>query len=146
MEKTYVIDDVEYVITPPYLAVLQQVSHYLSRAGVTEGMSPAEIAMAVGERLPDALAAMLTPRGMHPRDKDLAALAETFRWSDEIAEQAGSVVEDFFAQPGAVRGFVGLISARANLALPLLPRIHATTETLPDGSDSQTSSITPSSS
>lgn len=146
MEKVYVIDDVEYVITPPYLAVLQHVSHYLSRAGVTEGMSPAEIAMAVGERLPDALAAMLTPRGMHPRDKDLAALAEAFRWSEKVAVSAAEVVDDFFAQPGAVRGFVGLISARSNLALPLLPRICATPETLPDGSDSQTSSSTPPSS
>lgn len=64
-----------------------------------KGMGETELMLAivgvVGDKLPDALAVVLTPEGVELKDKDLKALAREIEFAIP-PDQAFQVIEDFF--------------------------------------------------
>lgn len=58
--------------------------------------NPAALVASLGDRLPRALAVVLTPDGAHPKDKDIEALAAELAYM-LTPEDVMRVVDDFFS-------------------------------------------------
>lgn len=94
-QKKYEIGGTVYVQRPLVLGQIRQLSDVLSGMTISGDATPASVILAVAERLPMALAVVLTPEGVTLPDKDLKALAEKIEF-EISAEQVVEVVEDFF--------------------------------------------------
>ena len=126
--KTYYIGGKTYEQRP---LVLGQVKQLLA---VTEGVAiprmidlsgniavnMVELVYLMGDRLPEAMAVVLTEQGTAPRDKDLQALAGELRWA-VLPDQALDIVSDFFVGnplSSFLEKLAGL-TGKLNTALPL---------------------------
>jgi len=95
MAFTYKIDGTIFVQMPLVLGQLRQLLAVLKNVEIPAVADALGLIQAVGDRLPEALAVVLTERGQSPRDKDLAALADRLAFS-VTPETTLQVVEDFF--------------------------------------------------
>ncbi len=95
MEKTYAINGKTYVQRPLVLGQAAQLLALLKGVTLPGEATALGLVAALGERIPDALAIVLTEEGMSPRDKNLSALAEelAFFLPPETALEA---VDHFF--------------------------------------------------
>ncbi|NPU84373.1 MAG: hypothetical protein HPY65_07775 [Syntrophaceae bacterium] len=119
----YLINDKTYVQTPLVLGQVRQLLEVLKDFRLPEEFTAPQLMELLGpDRLPAALAVVLTEEGKSPRDKDIAALAADLEFSI-TAEMALQVVNDFFAcNPissllAGMRGALG--SMMTNLAVAL---------------------------
>lgn len=94
-EKTYQIDGTTYTQRPLVLGQLRQLRQVLTGFVVPSNLTPADIIASLEDKLPQALAILLTPEGAKIKDKDLDALASELENSLEL-ETAIEVIEDFF--------------------------------------------------
>lgn len=94
-EKRYDIGGVLYVQRRLVLGQVRQLLDILRDLTIPGNIDAAGLMMALGSRLPKALAVVLTPEGVQPRDKNLDLLAEEIEFLIET-EQALEVIEDFF--------------------------------------------------
>lgn len=95
MEKTYDLGGTTYVQRPLVLGQIRQLLEQLDGLTFDAAAGVAAIVSALGDRLPLALAVVLTPEGSSPRGKDLPALADEIEFGispDQVLE----VIEDFF--------------------------------------------------
>mgnify|MGYP001160557200 FL=1 len=93
--KTYKIGGITYQQRPLVIGQVKQLLTVLEGLTIPSDIDMMGLVATLGDRLPDALAVILTPDGMSPKDKDLKKLSEELAFSLEI-EQAMEVVEDFF--------------------------------------------------
>jgi len=93
--RQYKIGDKIYIQRPLVIGQVKQLLAELQGIVIPSNVDVIDLVAAIGDRLPDALAVILTPSGMSPKDKDLKKLSEELAFSLEI-EQAMEVVEDFF--------------------------------------------------
>jgi len=96
MEKTYAINGKTYVQRPLVLGQAAQLLALLKGVSIPGEATALAIVAALGERIPDALAIVLTEEGTSPRDKNLPALAEEFAFALP-PETALEAVDHFFA-------------------------------------------------
>ena len=54
------------------------------------------LTIALSDKIPDTLATVLTPEGMHPKDVDVKALAAEIEWSLSDESIVSQVLTDFF--------------------------------------------------
>jgi len=96
-EYRYEIGGNVYVQRMLVLGQVRQLTGLLQELRIEpEKLDAAGLLTLLGERLPEALAIVLTEEGKSPRDKDLKALAEEIEFSIE-AETVVQVIEDFFS-------------------------------------------------
>lgn len=95
MEKKYQIGGTTYIQRPLVLGQMKQIREVIGGMVIPATFTPAEIIQLLEDRLPLALAVVLTPEGFSPKGKDLVAIAEQIDFAIEL-ETAMEVVEDFF--------------------------------------------------
>ena len=96
-EYRYEIGGKVYVQRTLVLGQVRQLTGLLQELRIEpEKFDAAGLLALLGERLPEALAIVLTEEGKSPRDKDLKALAEELEFSID-AETVVKVIEDFFS-------------------------------------------------
>jgi len=96
MEFTYEIGGRTYVQRPLVLGQLKQLLNVLKNMQIPADADAIGLVNALGDCIHEALAVVLTEKGMSPRDKDIAALAQELAFS-MTPEEALRVIEDFFA-------------------------------------------------
>jgi len=94
-EKRYEIGGKTYVQRTLVLGQVKQIREVIAGLVVPSPLNVPDIMAALDDRLPLALAVVLTPEGESPRKKDLQSLADELEFSIE-AETAVEVIEDFF--------------------------------------------------
>jgi len=95
-EKTYEINGKTYVHRPQVLGQLKQLEELLKGTNIPAGAGAMGIVEALGDKVPIALAIILTGQGKSPQDKDLEALAAEMLWGVDLA-QTMEIVDDFFS-------------------------------------------------
>jgi len=95
-EKTYEINGKTYVHRPQVLGQLKQLEELLKGTNIPAGAGAMGIVEALGDKVPIALAIILTEQGKSPQDKDLEALAAEMLWGVDLA-QTMEIVDDFFS-------------------------------------------------
>jgi hypothetical protein len=125
-EKRYEIDGQTFVQRPLVLGQWRQLSAALSGVAVSPDMTPAELILALGPRLFEALAVILTPISCSsPRDKDLTSLADTIEWG--IApETAVEAITHFFELNPISSVLSGLTALAAQLKARMIDGIGST--------------------
>ena len=114
---TYEINGKKYVQKPLVLGQLRQLTGVLKGVAWTQGTDVADIIALIGDRLPSALAVVLTEEGASPGKKDVEALARELEDALD-ADTAVKVVEDFFTSNPVVsllerlRGLAGKMTAK----------------------------------
>ena len=93
--RQYKIGDKIYIQRPLVIGQVKQLLAELQGIVIPSNVDVIDLVAAIGDRLPDALAVILTPDGMSPKDKNLKELSEELAFSITI-EKALEVVEDFF--------------------------------------------------
>jgi len=78
------------------LGQLRQLGQVLTGIRLPQPVTQEAVALALADRVNEALAVVLIPEGQEPRDKDNAQIAAELDWSIE-AEQTLEVIRDFFA-------------------------------------------------
>jgi len=91
----YEIGGKTYIQRKLVLGQIRQLMAILDGLKVDMGMSTLDLVAALTDRLPRALAVVLTPEGVAPREKDIAKLAEEIEFEID-PETTLRVVEDFF--------------------------------------------------
>jgi hypothetical protein len=91
----YEIGNKTYVQKPLVLGQIQQLFEHLEGLSLPKSRNIFEIAQALGNRLPIALAIVLTEEGHSPRDKDLEKIADEIEFSIDV-EMTSKAIEDFF--------------------------------------------------
>jgi hypothetical protein len=94
--KEYAIGDKAWQQRPLVLGQVKQLLDVLKGLEIPEGVGPTEIIGILGDRLPLALAIVLTEKGKSPRGKDLSAAAGELEFSI-TPEQILEVIADFFS-------------------------------------------------
>lgn len=94
-EKRYTIGDKTYIQRPLVLGQMKQIREVLNGLAFPSRLTVPDIIEALEDRLPLALAVVLTPEGLPVKGKDLPALADELEGALEL-ETAIEVVEDFF--------------------------------------------------
>lgn len=94
-DKRYLIADRTFVQRPLVLGQFPQMVEVLKGVMIPADGSPMSIAVAMADKLPEAMAVVLTPEGQPVKDKDLAELAGFFADNMELPT-ACEVIEDFF--------------------------------------------------
>lgn len=94
MEYRYEIGGKVYVMKPLVLGQVQQLMRVLENVRFI-GFSPLEVLTALGAKLSEFLAVVLTPEGTLLKDKDVRKLAEELEQNATL-EDALRVLEDFF--------------------------------------------------
>lgn len=148
-EKRYRIGEKIYVQRPMVLGQLRQLFGVLKGVSIAVPIDAINLIAVLGERLPRALAIVLSPEGVHPKDKDLEALALEIEYAIPL-DQVVEVVEDFFGcnplpllleKMGRVAGAIGT----ARMPEESIPSVSSSAEeTSPEGTPS--SGATPSTS
>ncbi len=93
--RQYKIGDKIYIQRPLVIGQVKQLLSVLEGLNIPSDVDVLKLIAILGDRLPDALAVILTPDGMSPKDKNLKELSEELAFSITI-EKALEVVEDFF--------------------------------------------------
>lgn len=91
-ERRYEIRGKVYIQRPLVLGQIKQLLDIIGDVKVTEG-SVAEVIRVLGDRLPSALAVILTEDGVNPRTKDISAVVEDMYYMPP--ETALEVIENF---------------------------------------------------
>ncbi len=134
MMKEYDIQGRIFVQRPLVLGQIQQLLRVLDGISLPEPLTLASLLDALGERLYQAVAVVITEKGCSPGDKDIEELAGWIRWSVD-AETMLRIVDDFFVmnpvsslleQAGAL---IGALSRRLQEEAP-----RATGSTKPSSS------------
>lgn len=94
--KTYDIDGKTYEMPPLVFGQWQQLNKIMAQVEMPAELSPRNIVAAIGTKLDQVLAVILTEQGKKPQDKDLVVEAEHLAFSME-PEQVAEVITDFFA-------------------------------------------------
>lgn len=96
---SYVINGITYIQKPLVLGQIRQITSVIKKiaegGGLPTGGTPFEWIEILGDKLPLALAVVLTPEGGDPRSKDLAALGDELEFNI-LPDQVIQVVTDFF--------------------------------------------------
>lgn len=95
-EKTYEINGKTYVHRPQVLGQLKQLEDLLRGVSLPGFVDIPALIAALGDKVPQALAIILTEQGKSPADKDLTAIAAEMAWGVNI-EQTMEIVDDFFS-------------------------------------------------
>jgi len=95
MEKRYEIGGKTYIQRPLVLIQHKQIKNVLTGLEIAENFTVLDIIEVLEDRLPQALAVVLTEECMSLRDKNLAALADELQYTIQ-PETAFEVIEDFF--------------------------------------------------
>jgi hypothetical protein len=96
--KKYTIGGTVYELLPPVFGVMRHVSFFCRDAG--EGVTTVEDLQRVLKDESGAfIAGLITPKGVHPADRDLEAITRAVDWEDE-GDTHADIVSDFFGQPG----------------------------------------------
>ena len=74
---------------------VQQLTNLLTGLAFSSDMTPAEMVGIIGDKMPVALAIVLTEQGKSPRGKNLTELAEELAF-DTSVEMVVKIIEDFF--------------------------------------------------
>jgi hypothetical protein len=74
---------------------VQQLTNLLTGLAFSSGMSPVDMVGIIGDKMPVALAIVLTEQGKSPRGKNLTELAEELAF-DTSVEMVVKIIEDFF--------------------------------------------------
>lgn len=145
--KTYTIGGQDYDLLPMVLGVLYDLvrigANVLGSAGKAAHWN--EVLAAMGPRRGMFLAAMLTPKGVHPKDRDLEAMGEEITWgcSGTLAEE---IAGDFFAQGDAVRELEGMtVSLVRTMGALVVPSGGASSSSSPSGPSASSPEATSSS-
>lgn len=93
---TYEIGGKTYIQRPLVLGQVRQLLDVLQGAVIPGNVDALGLVSVLGDKLPLALAAVLTEEGQSPRGKDIPALAGELEFAIS-PEQAIAVIEDFFA-------------------------------------------------
>ncbi len=96
MEFTYEIDGRKFIQRPLVLGQLRQLLSVLKTVEIPGDANAVGLIDACGDRLPEALAIVLTEEGSSLKDKNIAALADMLSFS-VTPELALQVIEDFFS-------------------------------------------------
>lgn len=92
---SYEIGEKTYEQKPLVLGQLRQLLDVVAGTLIPHGADAMALVAALGDKLPRALAIILTPEGVNLRNKDIDALAANLEF-DISLEQSMQVVEDFF--------------------------------------------------
>jgi len=95
IEKKYDIGGKTYIQKPLVLGQLRQLLAVLKEVEIPADANVPCLIDVLGAHLPDALAVILNPEGISPRDKELGALADEIEFTI-TPEQIFEVVDDFF--------------------------------------------------
>ncbi|HOW54299.1 MAG TPA: hypothetical protein PLR60_06535 [Syntrophorhabdaceae bacterium] len=95
-EFTYVIDGETYTQRPLVLGQIGQIMGLVNGIEITESTTTGDIVALLDDRLPEAVAVILTPRGVKIKDKDLPAIADRFREHMDL-QTAMEVVDNFLS-------------------------------------------------
>jgi hypothetical protein len=112
--KTYSVNGKTYYQRKLVLGQIEPLIAFLEDVTFAE-LSAAGIVKALGGKLPKVLAIVVTPEGESPRDKDVAALAETLAAEMDI-ETALEVAADFLSF-NPVSSIFGRINGIMNLLM-----------------------------
>jgi hypothetical protein len=93
--KTYEIGDKKYEQRPLVLGQIRQLQEVIQGMRLDPAAGNIGLITALGDKMPQALAVVLIPEGVAPKDKDLAALAKDIEFTI-FPEQIFEVVNDFF--------------------------------------------------
>ncbi len=93
--RQYKIGDKIYIQRPLVIGQVKQLLSVLEGLNIPSDVDVLKLIAILGDRLPDALAVILTPVGTHPKEKDLKAISDEIAFSLEL-ETAMKVIEDFF--------------------------------------------------
>jgi len=74
---------------------VQQLTNLLTGLAFSSDMTPVEMVGIIGDKMPVALAIVLTEQGKSPRGKNLTELAEELAF-DTSVEMVVKIIEDFF--------------------------------------------------
>jgi hypothetical protein len=96
--KKYTIGDTVYELLRPTFGLLRHVSFYCRDAG-ERVRSTDDLQRFLRDEAGRFVAGLITPRGVHPADRDLDAIARAIDWDAEPGLH-DEVLTDFFAQPG----------------------------------------------
>ena len=121
---TYNIDGKIYHQRPLVIGQVKQLMDILGEITLPAYIDMPGIISILGDKLPSALAVILTPEGVHPKDKDIEAL------SDELAYAV-----DLETSIQAVEDFVGL-----NPIVSVLEKLNGTLGTIQKNMTGQTNS------
>jgi len=94
-ETSYTIEGREFVQKPLVWGQVRQLLAVLKGVDLTEAVSPMDIISLIGDKMPDALAVVLTEKGGSVKDKDLTSLSEFLGFHIPVKMMV-MVIEDFF--------------------------------------------------
>ncbi len=120
----YEINGKKYVQTPLVWGQVRQLMNLLKGLEIPTGAGAMELIDVIGEKLPQALAIVLTEEGTSVKNKDLTALASEFDFDIPLGIMI-KVIEDFFeCNPTAsyletVARLIGGITGQTSLETPL---------------------------
>jgi hypothetical protein len=92
----YQINGKTYVLKKMVLGQMRQLIEVLKTIRISEGMGTAGLIAALGDKLPIALAIVLTEEGKPIKDKNLKEMAEEIEFNIDL-DLAVQVIDDFFA-------------------------------------------------
>lgn len=144
-QKKYEIGGTVYVQRPLVLGQIKQILEATDGMTFHAGLTPLAIIDALADRLPLALAVVLTPEGQPVKGKNLPSLADELENTIELAT-AIQVVEDFFTcNPTAAvfEKLAGMVKRiRASMATGSgNSSVPSPTETSPSGTQSSGDSL-----
>ncbi len=96
--KTYTIGKTTYELVKPVFAILRQVALFCRAAG-EEVKNETDLIEALDDKAAPFVALLITPKGVHPKDRDLDAIATAVDWEVEDPNVPATVVADFFDHP-----------------------------------------------
>jgi len=91
----YIIGGKKYIQRPLVLGQVKQLSKLLKDVVISPGDTPVNIIEILGDKLPEAMAIVLTPEGQTVKDKNIEEIAREIEFQLDL-ETAVKVVEDFF--------------------------------------------------
>lgn len=94
-EHKYVINGKTYVQRPLVLGQIPQLQRVLQDVDLPADIDSSDIISLMGDKLPEALAVVLTEEGTSPKDKDVAALGKEFQNCVDFFT-AMEVIDHFF--------------------------------------------------
>lgn len=94
--KTYDFEGGTFVLLEPFYAVMEHIVSFNSQTAA-KVVDLTDLVSACGDGLPQFVAGLITPQGVNPGDRDLAAIARQL-WL-ERPSKLKAVVADFFGHP-----------------------------------------------
>ncbi len=107
-EFTYEINGKTYIQRPLVLGQIGQITEVLKGIEITQGMGIEQIVQLLGDRLPAAMAVVLTEKGKKVRDKNLPALTEAMQ--DDMDVGTAIEVMDHFLSLNPIASAFGKLT------------------------------------